>query len=178
MPKRIRILACGFALGVGMLLLGATAAHATPQSGAHVSGQPGGSDSASSSPSGGCRHHHYCHTPTPTPTPTADTDLHEDADAHAVEPDAHADADADQPDDRAAHARAALDQPGDRTRHPADHGHRQRTAVPTGGANTGGGGSIGGGGPNMPLVAGGAALALGSAGLGLFAYRRWRKPVA
>ena len=37
MPKRIRILACSFALGVGMLLLGATAAHATPQSGAHVS---------------------------------------------------------------------------------------------------------------------------------------------
>ena len=42
MPKRIRILACSFALGVGMLLLGATAAHATPQSGAHVSGQAGG----------------------------------------------------------------------------------------------------------------------------------------
>jgi hypothetical protein len=30
----------------------------------------------------------------------------------------------------------------------------------------------------MPLVAGGGALALGSAGLGLFAYRRWRKSVA
>jgi hypothetical protein len=30
----------------------------------------------------------------------------------------------------------------------------------------------------MPLVAGGAALALGSAGLGLFSYRRWRKSVA
>ena len=52
------------------------------------------------------------------------------------------------------------------------------TAAPTGGANTGGGGSIGGGGPNMPLVAGGAALALGSAGLGLAAYRRYRKSVA
>jgi len=36
------------------------------------------------------------------------------------------------------------------------------TAVPAGGANTGGGGSIGGGGPNVPLVAGGAALALTS----------------
>jgi hypothetical protein len=52
------------------------------------------------------------------------------------------------------------------------------SAAPTGGANTGGGGSIGGGGPNMPLVAGGAALALGSAGLGLFSYRRWRKSAA
>jgi len=51
-------------------------------------------------------------------------------------------------------------------------------AAPTGGANTGGGGSIGGGGPDMPLVAGGAALALGSAGLGLFAYRRYRKTTA
>jgi len=51
-------------------------------------------------------------------------------------------------------------------------------AAPAGGANTGGGGSIGGGGPNMPLVAGGAALALGSAGLGLFAYRRYRKTAA
>jgi hypothetical protein len=29
----------------------------------------------------------------------------------------------------------------------------------------------------MPLVAGGGALALGSAGLGLIAYRRWRKSV-
>ena len=36
MLTRIRILACSFALGVGMLLLGATAAHATPQSAAHV----------------------------------------------------------------------------------------------------------------------------------------------
>ncbi|HEX3192691.1 MAG TPA: hypothetical protein VHS30_23205 [Streptosporangiaceae bacterium] len=50
--------------------------------------------------------------------------------------------------------------------------------APAGGANTGGGGSIGGGGPDMPLVAGGAALALGSAGLGLFAYRRYRKTAA
>ena len=49
--------------------------------------------------------------------------------------------------------------------------------APAGGANTGGGGSIGGG-PNVPLVAGGAALALGSAGLGLFAYRRYRKTAA
>ena len=32
--------------------------------------------------------------------------------------------------------------------------------------------------PNVPLVAGGAALALGSAGLGLFAYRRYRKTAA
>ena len=52
------------------------------------------------------------------------------------------------------------------------------TAVPTGGANTGGGGSIGSGGPDVPMVAGGAALALGSAGLGLFAYRRYRKTAA
>ena len=52
------------------------------------------------------------------------------------------------------------------------------SAAPYGGANTGGGGSIGGGGPNVPLVAGGAALALGSAGLGLFAYRRYRKTTA
>jgi hypothetical protein len=52
------------------------------------------------------------------------------------------------------------------------------SSAPTGGANTGGGGSIGGGGPNVPLVAGGAALALGSAGLGLFAYRRYRKTAA
>jgi hypothetical protein len=52
------------------------------------------------------------------------------------------------------------------------------TSAPSGGANTGGGGSIGGGGPNVPLVAGGAALALGSAGLGLFAYRRYRKTTA
>jgi hypothetical protein len=48
--------------------------------------------------------------------------------------------------------------------------------APTGGANTGGGGSIGGGGG--PLVAGGAAVALLSAGLGLFAFRRWRKTAA
>ena len=33
MPKRIRILACTFALGVGMLLLGATAAQAAPGGG-------------------------------------------------------------------------------------------------------------------------------------------------
>jgi hypothetical protein len=51
-------------------------------------------------------------------------------------------------------------------------------AAPAGGANTGGGGSIGAGGPNVPLVAGGAALALGSAGLGLFAYRRYSKTAA
>ena len=57
-------------------------------------------------------------------------------------------------------------------------GSATATAAPTGGANTGGGGSIGGGGPNMPLVAGGAALALGSAGLGLVAYRRYRKSAA
>ena len=40
MPRRIRILACSFAcaLGVGMLLLGPAGAHATPRSGAHVSG--------------------------------------------------------------------------------------------------------------------------------------------
>jgi hypothetical protein len=53
------------------------------------------------------------------------------------------------------------------------------TAIPSGGANTGGGGSIGGG--NVPLVAGGAAVALASAGLGLLAFRRWRRtrlPVA
>ncbi len=95
MPKSIRILACGFAfaLGVGMLLLGSAAAHATP------TGQPGGGGAAVG-------------------------------------------------------------------------------AVPSGGANTGGGGSIGGGGPNVPLVAGGSALAIGSAGLGLFAYRRYRKTAA
>jgi lysozyme family protein len=50
------------------------------------------------------------------------------------------------------------------------------TAVPTGGANTGGGGSIGGGGG--PLVAGGTAVALAAAGLGLLAFRRWRKTAA
>ena len=33
MPKRIRILACTFALGVGMLLLGATGAQAAPGGG-------------------------------------------------------------------------------------------------------------------------------------------------
>ena len=49
-------------------------------------------------------------------------------------------------------------------------------STPAGGANTGGGGSIGGGGG--PLVAGGAAVALLSAGLGLFAFRRWRKTAA
>jgi hypothetical protein len=51
------------------------------------------------------------------------------------------------------------------------------SAAPSGGANTGGGGSIGGG-INLPLAAGGSALALGSAGLGLFAYRRYRKTAA
>ena len=48
------------------------------------------------------------------------------------------------------------------------------TATPSGGANTGGGGSVGGGG-NLPLAAGGAAIALTSAGIGLLAFRRWRK---
>jgi hypothetical protein len=40
MPERIRILArsFAFALGVGMLLLGATPVHATPRSGARVGG--------------------------------------------------------------------------------------------------------------------------------------------
>ena len=46
-------------------------------------------------------------------------------------------------------------------------------AAPAGGANTGGGGSIGGGGPNVPLVAGGAALALGSAGLAIDRLEEW-----
>jgi hypothetical protein len=148
MLTRIRILACGFALGVGMLLLGATAAHATPQSGAHVSGQPGGSDSPSWSPSGGCRHHH-CQTPTPTQTPKPKPTC-----TSTPTPTSPA------------------------TTPPTPLATATPTAVPTGGANTGGGGSIGGGGPNAPLVAGGAALALGSAGLGLFAYRRYRKPAA
>jgi hypothetical protein len=57
---------------------------------------------------------------------------------------------------------------------PTPQGSASASAAPSGGANTGGGGSIGGGG-NLPLAAGGAAVALGSAGLGLFAYRRWRK---
>ena len=41
MPKRIRILACSFAfaLGVGMLLLGATAAQAAPRSQATLTTQ-------------------------------------------------------------------------------------------------------------------------------------------
>jgi hypothetical protein len=52
------------------------------------------------------------------------------------------------------------------------------SGIPSGGANTGGGGSIGGGGANVPMVAGGSAVALASGGLGLFAYRRWRKATA
>ncbi len=48
------------------------------------------------------------------------------------------------------------------------------TAAPTGGAGTGGGGSTRGG-SNLPLAAGGAAVALVSAGLGLLAFRRWRR---
>jgi hypothetical protein len=155
MLTRIRILACGFALGVGMLLLGATAAHATPQSGAHVSGQPGGSDSASWSPSGGC-HHHYCQTPTPTPKPKPTCTSKPKPTSPASTPTPTSPA----------------------STPPAPLTTATPTAVPTGGANTGGGGSIGGGGPDMPLVTGGAALALGSVGLGLFAYRRYRKPVA
>ena len=44
MPTSIRVLSCGFAfaLGVGMLLLGSAAAHATP------TGQPGGGGGYSS----------------------------------------------------------------------------------------------------------------------------------
>ena len=53
MSTRIRILACSFALGVGMLLLGATAAHATPQSAAHVSAAVSVTGQ-SPSPSGRC----------------------------------------------------------------------------------------------------------------------------
>jgi len=154
MLTRIRILACGFALGVGMLFLGATAAHATPQSGAHVSGQPGGSDSPSWSPSGGCRHHHYCQTPTSTQTPKP------------------------KPTCTSKPTPTAPSTTSPATTPPTPLATATTTAVPTGGANTGGGGSIGGGGPGTPLVAGGAALALGSAGLGLFAYRRYRKSVA
>jgi hypothetical protein len=48
--------------------------------------------------------------------------------------------------------------------------------VPAGGANTGGGGSIGG--ADVAMVAGGSAVALASAGLGLLAYRRYRKTTA
>jgi hypothetical protein len=48
--------------------------------------------------------------------------------------------------------------------------------VPAGGANTGGGGSIGG--TDVAMVAGGSAVALASAGLGFFAYRRYRKTTA
>jgi len=51
------------------------------------------------------------------------------------------------------------------------------TGVPSGGANTGGGGSIGGG-ASTALVAGGSVVAATSAGLGFFAYRRWRKTAA
>ena len=65
MPKRIRILACTFALGVAMLLLGAlgaTAAQAVPGGGG------GGTPSPSPSPS--CHYGHHC-KPKPTPTPKA-----------------------------------------------------------------------------------------------------------
>jgi uncharacterized protein (DUF2345 family) len=40
---------------------------------------------------------------------------------------------------------------------------------------------VSGGGSDVPLAAGGSAAALASAGLGLFAFRRWRRtrlPVA
>jgi hypothetical protein len=50
-------------------------------------------------------------------------------------------------------------------------------AVPSGGANTGGGGSIGGG-TDVAMVAVGSLVALASAGLGLIAYRRWRRTTA
>ena len=40
MPKRIQILACSFALGVAMLLLGATAAQAAPGGGGGGSPSP------------------------------------------------------------------------------------------------------------------------------------------
>ena len=170
MPRRIRILACGFALGVGMLLLGATAAHAAPQSGAHVSGQPGGGYSPSSSPSDECgHHHHYCQTETPSPTakptPTCSKTPTPTPSSSTTTPPAPAPSTTSPttPPPTPLVTTTATATP---------------TSVPTGGANTGGGGSIGGGGPNMPLVAGGAALALGSAGLGLVAYRRYRKSAA
>jgi hypothetical protein len=57
---------------------------------------------------------------------------------------------------------------------PAPQVTTSATAAPSGGANTGGGGSIGGGG-NGPLAAGGAAVALVAGGLGLLAFRRWRR---
>jgi hypothetical protein len=49
------------------------------------------------------------------------------------------------------------------------------SAVPAGGADTGGGGSITAGGSNVPLAAGGAATGLAAGVLGLFAFRRWRR---
>jgi len=184
MPKRIRILACSFALGVGMLLLGATAAHATPQSGAHVSavvGQPGGSYSPS--PYGKCHCHTptpaptstcQCHTPTPTPTPPTPSPTCTCMSTPPTSPPPTT------PTSPPSTTPAPVPTTVSPTAPPTQLVSASATAtgVPTGGANTGGGGSIGGGGPNVPLVAGGAALALCSAGLGLAAYRRYRKSAA
>jgi len=63
MPKRIRILACTFALGVGMLLLGATAAQAAPGG--------GGGGTPSPSPSPTCHYGRHDCKPKPTSTPSS-----------------------------------------------------------------------------------------------------------
>jgi hypothetical protein len=163
MGMRIRVLAGCFAMGVTALLLTGTAARAAPESGAHVSAI-GSAVSLSDYAAGGAGDGTRTPTPTPTWTPTPTGKCHKPRPT----PTRKCQKPRPTPTQTPAVAVVATPSPVPSV---------TSSAAPSGGANTGGGGSIGGGGGG-PLVAGGTALALASAGLGLFAFRRWRKTAA
>jgi hypothetical protein len=177
MTTRIRVVAGCFGIGIAAMVASATAAQAAMLSGSHVtanaavasqngrggSGGSGWSGNGQTSPNWT---HHRAQTagpaptwtstwaPGPTPTPMCTC--------------------------RTSPAPAASTRPPlPRVATPTPTAIR--TSVPVGGAQTGGGGGVTGGGSDVPLAVGGSFIALGAAGVGLLAFRRWRKtrlPVA
>jgi hypothetical protein len=168
MATHVRVLISCFAVGVAAFLatmVTGVAAHAAPQSGAQVSASVsvadasgGGTDQGgqpTSAPTNG-----WGQTPAPTPTSTCHTSSPKPPARHPVP--------APSPSTPAPTTPAALLTATPTPTVPS-------IGTPVGGAGTGGGGSVTGGGSNVGVAAGGGVVAALTAGIGMLAYRRWRK---
>ncbi len=208
MATRIRILAGCFALAVMALLLAGTTAHATPRSGTYLAASvsAGSPDwhghgaplptatptcqcyTPTSAPTPTCQCYSpppaptptcQCYTPPPAPTPTCTCHkpIPPPPPTCACTPTPTPTSPVTPRPAPPVPTTAAPKLPPAPLVTASTSAPAAPTGVPSGGANTGGGGSIGSG-TDVPMVAGGSAVALASAGLGLFAYRRWRGTTA
>ena len=177
MAMRIRVVSGCFASGVAAMMLTGAAAQATTLTGTHASASVsavgyGGTGGQSATTDGNpTQSSDATDSPSPAPsTPAPSTPA--PATSSTLQPEVFASATTSP---TASHTPSATTSPSTSptaSATPSPTASDTASTAPSGGANTGGGGSANGG-SDLPLAAGGAATALVSAAVGLFAFRRW-----